>query len=334
MTITLNTILLATCVFGGVALGIGPLISLLRRFQLLDHPNERSSHHQPTPVGGGVLILAALIPAWLWLGGNALWPLALAALALAAISLVDDFRRVPTGLRFASHVTAVACILFLNPGLASWLPDAIPAPLALIGVGLGWVWFINLFNFMDGIDGIIGVECLGIGFGVVAISTLGWAPSGLAGLGLCLAAAAAGFLIWNWQPAKIFMGDVGSVPLGFLIGWLLLELAASGAWAAALILPAYYLADATLTLTRRVVRGDAPWRAHRDHFYQQAIRGGRSHAQVSGLILCLNALLIAVAVLVPSIGSWPALTVATATVGGLLVLFRNRSGPGGGTATP
>jgi UDP-N-acetylmuramyl pentapeptide phosphotransferase/UDP-N-acetylglucosamine-1-phosphate transferase len=326
MTLTINTALTAALVFGGVALGTGPLISLLRRHQLLDHPNERSSHQLPTPVGGGILIVATLVPAWLWLGGGALGPLALAALGLAALSLVDDFRKVPTGIRFLCHVGAVAWILYLNPALAGWLPDALPAPLALIGVGLGWVWFINLFNFMDGIDGITGVECLGIGLGLAAGTALGWAPPGLAGLGLCLAAAAAGFLVWNWHPAKVFMGDVGSVPLGFVIGWLLLELAASGAWAPAVILPAYYLADATLTLLRRLLRGDAPWRAHREHFYQQAVQAGRSHARVSFLILALNALLIAAAALVPWVGPWPAVAAAAGATGGLLALFRHPFG--------
>ncbi|MCF3627943.1 glycosyltransferase family 4 protein [Thalassospiraceae bacterium LMO-SO8] len=330
MTWTTDTLLTAALVFGGVALGTGPLISLLRRFQLLDHPNERSSHHRPTPVGGGLLIVAALVPAWLWLGGAALFPLALAGLGLAAISLVDDFRRVPTGLRFAGHVAAVAWVLSLNPALAGWLPDAVPGPVALIGVGLGWVWFINLFNFMDGIDGITGVECLGIGLGVVAVTALGGAATALAPFGLCLAAAAGAFLIWNWHPAKVFMGDVGSVPLGFLIGWLLLEMAAAGAWAAAVILPAYYLADATLTLARRILRGEAPWRAHRDHFYQQATKGGRSHARVSLLILGLNALLIAAAALVSWAGPWPALALAAGATGGLLALFRYP----GGAANP
>ncbi|HBC07640.1 MAG TPA: glycosyl transferase [Rhodospirillaceae bacterium] len=330
MALIFDTTLTAALVFGVIALGTKPLIALLQHIRLLDHPNERSSHHRPTPVGGGLLIVAALVPAWLWLGGSGLWPLALAALGLAAISLIDDFRRVPTGLRFAGHVAAVAWILSLNPALAGWLPDAVPAPVALIGVGLGWVWFINLFNFMDGIDGITGVECLGIGVGVVVLAGLGLVPPGQAGLGLCLAAAAAGFLIWNWHPAKVFMGDVGSVPLGFLIGWLLLEMAAAGAWAPAFILPAYYLADATWTLVRRILRGEAPWRAHRDHFYQQATKGGRSHARVSFLILGLNTLLIAAAALVPWAGPWPALALATGATGGLLALFRHP----GGAANP
>tara|TARA_R110000782_G_scaffold45571_2_gene101098 strand:+ start:68 stop:1060 length:993 start_codon:yes stop_codon:yes gene_type:complete len=330
MALTFDTTLIAALVFGVVALGTKPLIALLQHIRLLDHPNERSSHHRPTPVGGGVLIVATLIPAWLWQGGSGLWPLALAALGLAAISLIDDFRLVPTGLRFAGHVAAVAWVLSLNPALAGWLPDAVPEPVALIGVGLGWVWFINLFNFMDGIDGITGVECLGIGLGIVAVTALSGAATALAPFGLCLAAAAGAFLIWNWHPAKVFMGDVGSVPLGFLIGWLLLEMAATGAWAPAVILPAYYLADATLTLMRRILRGEAPWRAHRDHFYQQATRAGRSHARVSVLIFCLNTLLIAAAALVSWTGPWPALALAAGATGGLLALFWHP----GGAANP
>jgi UDP-N-acetylmuramyl pentapeptide phosphotransferase/UDP-N-acetylglucosamine-1-phosphate transferase len=107
-----------------------------------------------------------------------------------------------------------------------------------------------------------------------------------------LAAAAIGFLAWNWHPARIFLGDSGSVPLGYLLGWLLLRLAGEGLWAPALILPAYYWADATLTLLKRAARGEKIWQAHRQHFYQQAVQGGASHAQVAMMIVTANLCLI------------------------------------------
>jgi len=137
-----------------------------------------------------------------------------------------------------------------------------------------------------------------IAFPLVALIVALAPASGLApDLGLTLAAAALGFLVWNWPPAKIFLGDVGSVPLGFLLGWLLLKLAAGGDWAAALILPLYYLADATITLARRAIRGERVWRAHRQHYYQRAVQGGRSHARVSAGIGATNLMLVALAVL-------------------------------------
>ncbi|HCP00684.1 MAG TPA: glycosyl transferase, partial [Rhodospirillaceae bacterium] len=132
------------------------------------------------------------------------------------------------------------------------------------------------------------------------------------GHALAVAAAASGFLVWNWPPAKIFLGDSGSVPLGYLLGWLLLSLAADGAWQAAIILPLYYLADSTITLFRRIIRGEKFWLAHRDHFYQAAIKRGMSHARVSSIIAVLNLALVALA-LVSVIGgegstwSWAAL---------------------------
>ncbi len=127
---------------------------------------------------------------------------------------------------------------------------------------------------MDGIDGISSVETVSIGIGITILAgSLGWESLGQT-YSLVLAGAATGFLWWNWQPARVFLGDVGSVPLGFLLGWLLLNLAANGYWLQALILPLYYIADATLTLLERLIRRKKIWEAHRDHYYQQAVQKG------------------------------------------------------------
>lgn len=321
---SIEAVIAALLVFAGVAILMGPLIGLLERWRLVDHPNERSSHEKPTLVGGGILVVAALIPAWLWIDSGAVWHLTAAAAGLAALSLADDARRLPTALRFLCHIAAVAAALYLQPGLAGWLPGFVPQPLALVIVGIGWVWFINLFNFMDGIDGITGAETCAIGLGVIAVLTAaGGGDGAISGLALCAVAAATGFLVWNWHPAKIFMGDVGSVPLGFLLGWLLLSLAAQGYWSASLILSLYYLADATITLLRRLVRGEAVWRAHREHFYQKAVIAGRSHAQVTLMVSAANLILIGLAALASV--RYPAWSLALAgliTAG--LLLFLNR----------
>jgi len=139
-----------------------------------------------------------------------------------------------------------------------------------------------------------------------------------------LAAAMLCLLVWNWAPAKLFLGDVGSVPLGYLIGWLLLAAAADGAWAAALILPLYYLADATITLAWRAARGVKIWQAHREHFYQRAVQGGASHARVAAQVLACNAVLIVLAVVAARGSVWPALLMSAGVVAALLVRLGRR----------
>src|SRR5258706_304340 len=171
----------------------------------------------------------------------------------------------------------------------------LPLPLDLVLAGLIWLWFVNLFNFMDGIDGIAGVEAVCIGLGLSAIG-LWFADFGdLAALSTALAGAVLGFLYWNWHPAKLFLGDVGSQALGFLIGFLLLRVAAQGAWAAAIILPLYFLADASWTLARRLIARENIMAAHAQHIYQQAVRLGRNHGEVASAVLIANLALIAFA---------------------------------------
>ena len=274
---------------------------LLRR-DILDRPNERSSHDTPTPRGGGIGLMAALLPAWvagafLFAPGTlttADWLLPLAAAALAGVSLIDDLRDLGALPRLAAQfAAAIAGVLFL-PGLVfqGLFPPWLDATLAVIG----WVWFVNLFNFMDGIDGISGVESIAIALGIALIGVLlSGVPGGMTAQALAVAAATVGFLIWNWHPAKIFLGDIGSVGLGYLLAWLLLALAAMGEWEAALILPLYYLADATITLLRRLARREKVWQAHREHYYQQAVQSGRSHARVSIVVAATNVALLALA---------------------------------------
>lgn len=265
----------------------------LRARAILDRPNERSSHAVPTPRGGGIGLLAGLLPAWTGIalalpGADPVWPLLLAAaLLLAALSFADDLKGLSARVRFAAQLAAVAVVLAAMQPEDYVFQGLLPLWLDRILTALAWLWFVNLFNFMDGIDGISGVEAASIGIGVALI---GWLASSLTtvGFGLALAGAALGFLVWNWSPARVFLGDVGSIPVGFLGGWLLIRLAQDGAWAAALILPAYYLGDATLTLLRRAWRRERLWQAHRSHFYQQAVQRGCRHADVSRAVLFTN----------------------------------------------
>ena len=215
-----------------------------------------------------------------------------------------------------------AAYFLSGPVFQGWLP----VPLDKAAAILLWMWFINLFNFMDGIDGISGIEAGFIAGGIALVAWIAPASAQNPALGIAIVAAAIGFLAWNWHPAKIFLGDVGSVPLGFLLGWLLLSLAAAGLWAPALILPLYYLADATITLVRRGIRGERVWQAHREHFYQKAVQGGRSHAAVSTAIGVANLALAGLAVLALT-WPWPGLAAAAAVVALLLVWLSRQGKP-------
>ncbi|HEX9809744.1 MAG TPA: hypothetical protein VGC25_09085 [Alphaproteobacteria bacterium] len=277
----------------------------LTRAAVLDRPNPRSSHGAPTPRGGGIAVLAVALPFMAGIYGLhdpaniEAFAVVVAAAALGALSWLDDLRGLPAALRLAAHAVAAAAVLALMPGTLLVFQGALPVALDRAAAALVWVWFVNLYNFMDGIDGIAGVETASIGAGLFAVAlavggTVGPAAVALALAALVVAAAAIGFLALNWHPARVFLGDVGSIPLGFVLGWFLLTVAAWGYWAAALILPGYYLADATITVARRACRGEPVWRAHAEHFYQRAVRRGLGHGRVARFVLAGN---IALAVL-------------------------------------
>lgn len=275
-------LMILSVVFLASLIGTRLILAWLRRRQIMDHPNERSSHSLPTPRGGGLAVISVVILAWAYVGPPGILAVLAPAAGLAVVSWLDDLKGLPAWGRLAAQIVAVAAVLAFwplerGPFLGGLLPDFLDT----LAAGLLWVWFINLYNFMDGIDGITGVETVTLGTGAALVASV-------AGLNveafLCaatIAAAAMGFLWWNWSPARIFLGDVGSVPLGFLLGGLMLYLASRGQPLAALVLPAYYLADATITLIRRALRRERVWQAHREHFYQKAVDGGRSHASVS-----------------------------------------------------
>lgn len=317
---------------GGAALigswaGTGLVRRLLQKHAILDHPNVRSSHTQPTPRGGGIGVMAALLP--IWAVGFSIfsptpgWLLLGAAGLLAALSWADDLRGLPPTVRLLLQAIAVAAVLIALPKQVEFFQGALPLPLDRVAAGFLWIWFLNLFNFMDGIDGLTGVETASLGLGVALIALLGGLTPDFSYFGITIAAAAIGFLVWNWPPAKIFLGDVGSIPLGFLLGWLLLSLAAEGHWAQALILPLYYLADSTLTLLRRLFAGERIWEAHASHFYQLATRRGLDHRAVVLIVLGTNAGLLGLGVLAFHGQAWLALAIALLLVGMVLGILHN-----------
>ena len=311
----------------------GLVLRLLLRAAVLDHPNPRSSHDRPTPRGGGIAVVAVTLAAWALLAafGAVAWtlvvPIAGLAVGLAMVSWADDLRGIGPLPRFAAQLAAIGVALATVP-LGPQFPGAWPDGLAFAAAALAWLWFVNLYNFMDGIDGLAGAETVAVAAGVALVAGLAGMADGTPLLAAALAGAAAGFLVWNWQPARLFLGDVGSVPVGFLLGWLLLSLAAHGDWAAALILPGYFLADASLTLARRALRGEAVWRAHRDHVYQRAVRAGASHGRIAGTVSAANLALVACA-LASRAGphaAWPALAGAGLIVA-LLLWYLGRGAP-------
>ena len=278
---------------------------LLARYALA-RPNARSSHSVPTPQGGGIAIVAtvaAVLAACSAYGMSEFrqpWlPLVLAAmLTLAVTGVLDDIRPLPVLPRLALQFgSAIALVTTLPDGVRALPWIAIEAERVLAVVAL--VWFINLTNFMDGIDWMTVVEVTPVCVGLCLLGASGLAPA----LGtvlpvvLALLGGMLGFAPFNRHVARLFLGDVGSLPIGALVGWLLIVLASSGHLIAALILPMYYLADATITLLWRARRGERIWQAHRSHFYQVATTRGFSVPQVTARVLALNVFLLACALI-------------------------------------
>jgi UDP-N-acetylmuramyl pentapeptide phosphotransferase/UDP-N-acetylglucosamine-1-phosphate transferase len=266
------------------------LIPILAYREILDRPNERSSHRVATPRGGGIAVIGSILLAWVVLARAESVPsgvvgIVLGAALLGAVSWFDDLRGLSPVVRLLPQAAAVAIGILVLPGPRDLL--------YLAAIGFLWIWWINLFNFMDGIDGLAGSEAAAIGAGLLLFGSVGaGADPALQAFVAAVTGAAIGFLVWNWSPARVFLGDVGSVPLGYVLGFLLLGWAVRGYWKIALILPLYFLADATITIARRLLRGERIWQAHREHFYQQAVRRGLSHAAVVKRVIAADLVLI------------------------------------------
>ena len=266
--------------------------------QLLDHPNERSSHSVPTPRGGGVAIVGSflLLIAGMGLTRQAAPALCIAivgsGLLVATLGFIDDRSSLPARWRFLGHLAAAFWVL-------AWMGPTPPVPILGFTVDLGFaavllavlhlVWSINLFNFMDGIDGLASLEAIGVSLGGALVWWL-VQPAGDWPVAVLFAACVAGFLVWNFPPARIFMGDAGSGFLGLVVALLALWSARTDAhlfWAW-FILGGCFMVDATTTLVRRVKRGERFHVAHRSHAYQYAARQHASHKAVSLAVVAIN----------------------------------------------
>jgi UDP-N-acetylmuramyl pentapeptide phosphotransferase/UDP-N-acetylglucosamine-1-phosphate transferase len=275
----------------GFVIAFAGLRVLLSRFGCLalDQPNERSLHERPVPRTGGIAVLAGAAVS-LGFGAAGLWlPVAL-ALVLAAVSFFDDIRGLPTSVRLAVHVAAAAFLVWhvLSPMLA----------IEMLVLILAVAWITNLYNFMDGADGLAGGMAT-IGFGAYGLAAWWGGDAALGALCVALSAAAFAFLLHNHHPARIFLGDVGSIPLGFLaaalgiVGW------RNDLWPLWFPVMVFgpFIADATITLVRRVLRRERVWQAHRDHYYQRMVRMGLGHRGTAWtgyavMLLCAGAALL------------------------------------------
>ena len=271
------------------AVALGLLLARFRHRLPLDRPNERSLHDTPVPRVGGVALavgVAAAVAAGLAPFGLAL---ALAA-GLAALSFLDDLRPLPTGVRLAAHLVA--------SGIIAWYILSPMHPLELALVVLGIAWLTNLYNFMDGADGLAGGMSV-TGFGAYALAAFAAGDADTASISLALAGAAAAFLAFNFPPARVFLGDVGSIPLGFLAGALGITGWRNDAWPLwfPLLVFAPFIGDATVTLVKRLLRRERVWQAHREHYYQRMVRMGLGHrgtaaVEYAAMLACAAAALL------------------------------------------
>jgi UDP-N-acetylmuramyl pentapeptide phosphotransferase/UDP-N-acetylglucosamine-1-phosphate transferase len=290
------------------------LLSPPGRRLLLDRPNARSLHEQPVPRSGGVAIAAGVAAGAAASAAAMSDTVAIAlgiALALAAVSLADDVFTLPTLLRLAAHLAAAGAVVAVLIGVAG--------PLQFVLLALAVAWFANLYNFMDGSDGLAGGMAV-FGFGGYAWAAHQAGHAALTATGAGIAAASLAFLLVNFHPARLFMGDVGSVPLGFLAGALGVLGWRDDVWPLwfPLLVFAPFVCDATLTLARRLLRGERVWQAHKDHYYQRLVRMGFGHRGAAWIEYLAMSGCVATALLVRTAG--PGLQAGALAVATLILI--------------
>jgi UDP-N-acetylmuramyl pentapeptide phosphotransferase/UDP-N-acetylglucosamine-1-phosphate transferase len=300
-------------------------------------PNTRSSHTAPTPQGGGIAVIAAclvvagssLFAAGLWSGEmmTGVVTVFAATVLIAVLGAVDDIRPIDVIPRLLVQILAVAVVIATLPAdfqmtqFAPWWVERV----LLVFAG---VWFVNLVNFMDGLDWMTVAEFVPLTGGLVLLGVFGGLPPYAVVCALALLGALIGFAPFNRPVARLFLGDVGSLPLGLFAGWLLALLANKGHLVAALLLPLYYLMDATITLFRRLARGERVWQAHRTHFYQRATDNGFTVSQVVAHVFGVNIALVGLAAScvrfnTPAV-EITAFVIGVVTVGWLLMRFSRK----------
>lgn len=298
LLLALSALVAASMLSAVVTWAIRPL--LLRH--ALARPNARSSHRIPTPQGAGIAVIAATLVvagAIIACAGTTdlKVPAAIfaASLFIAIVGFTDDVKSIDVLPRLLLQAAAVAAIIFTSSGDLRIVP-ACPLWIERGLLLLAGLWFVNLVNFMDGLDLMTVAEVVPITSAMVTLGISADFPASATLVAAALCGAMLGFAPFNRPVAKIFLGDVGSLPIGLMLGWCLLQLALHGHFAAALLLPMYYLFDATATLLRRMARREPFWAAHRSHFYQRATDNGFSVWRVVREVFALNVVLAALAI--------------------------------------
>jgi UDP-N-acetylmuramyl pentapeptide phosphotransferase/UDP-N-acetylglucosamine-1-phosphate transferase len=293
----------------------------LERYALA-RPNARSSHREPTPQGGGIaVIIATVAGACFGISGfdTSLGVILAATMIIACAGAAADIRPITIALRLGIQTIAVALVIFALPDglrVAAFLPWWVERGLLLVA-GL---WFVNLVNFMDGLDWMTVAEVVPVTGTLAAIGFMGLLPAPAIVVSLALCGAMIGFAYFNRPVARLFLGDVGSLPIGLVIGWLLVLVGGHGGHAAAILLPLYYVADSTITLLWSALNHENIWEAHRSHFYQRATDRGFSVIDVVTRVFIVNLALAALALLTivrPS----HAIDAAALAAGGTLVAW-------------
>jgi UDP-N-acetylmuramyl pentapeptide phosphotransferase/UDP-N-acetylglucosamine-1-phosphate transferase len=292
-------LVVATAISVAIIIAIRPWLKRIA----LAKPNARSSHGVPTPQGGGIAVIPATIiaaaGALYWFVPAASAPasvlaLLVAVIIIAAVGAADDIRPIGVAPRFFLQAVSVALVIFALPDelrVAPFLPLLVERLL----LTLGGLWFVNLVNFMDGLDWMTVAEVVPVTAALAIFGACGFLPALPTIISLALCGAMIGFAFFNRPVARLFLGDVGSLPIGLLLGWLLIQLAGRGALATAILLPLYYLADSTITLARRLFAGEKVWQAHRSHFYQRATDRSFTVSQVVARVFAVNIALAALA---------------------------------------
>lgn len=307
-----------------VSFAVNASLYPLLKAHALAKPNARSSHRVPTPQGGGLAVMAAMLgtsvaftfgfgqfgPVDSWY----LLPVLAAAAALTVVGAIDDVVTAGVGLRLSFQILSVAVVIALLPADLRLMP-LLPVSIERLLLGFGLLWFVNLVNFMDGLDWMTVAEMVPLTAGLALIGSFGALPPTGVLVALALLGGLLGFAPFNKPVARLFLGDAGSLPIGLVTGWLLILVAGSGHIAAAILLPLYYVTDATLTLLRRLIAGEKVWQGHRTHFYQRATDRGYTTVEVLGHVFGVNLLLVGFAtVTVLASNYW--LVNMTAVIGG------------------
>jgi UDP-N-acetylmuramyl pentapeptide phosphotransferase/UDP-N-acetylglucosamine-1-phosphate transferase len=292
----------------------------------LARPNARSSHTIPTPQGGGAAVVAATLativlavvlatePHASLIGA---WPLGIAVVLLMIVGAVDDMHAIAALPRLVAQAIAVAIVVAAAPADVRAVP-ILPFAVERIAEVIAGLWFVNLVNFMDGIDLMTVAETVPITAGIAAFAFAGATPPSAGIIAVVLLGAVLGFAPFNRPVAALFLGDVGSLPIGLILFWMLLVLAGSGHLAAALLLPLYYVADATLTLLRRIARGEKITEGHRTHFYQLATARGFTVTAVVRAVFGVNVVLAVLAAATTRVSS-AAFDIAALIIGAAIV---------------